>query len=209
MKSKIIFILTIVFFSSCAVSRKVDYEGVRGDLPEFKQHTALACWDQREQILSGARKTDFVGYMRSGVGIAYPMGTESGRPLADIMANDIAESLKAKGSSSTVVLTQSSDKQSLILDKLKKTKNNRLILVNCKDFYTDGYGAVSLMYKLEFLIYSADGSIITQKTFDGKKPLGGSAAWGPGKFKEYIPKAFKALMEEIFSDPEIKRAILN
>jgi hypothetical protein len=58
-------------------------------------------------------------------------------------------------------------------------------------------------------IYSNDGTIIKQKTFSGKRPLGGSVAWGPGKYKQYMPEAFKKLIEEIFNDGDIVSALKN
>ena len=46
-----------------------------------------------------------------------------------------------------------------------------------------------------------------QKSFSGKRELGGSKAWGAGNFKEYIPEVYKKLLEEIFNDPEIVAAM--
>jgi hypothetical protein len=209
MKTLTLSVLALCILTGCAISRKVDYDGLYANVPDVKQQIAIASWDQREQVLSGARKSDFVGYMRSGAGIAYPMGTESGKPLADIMSDDIAASFKAKGSNTAVVTTQPSEKQSLIIEQLKKTKHSRLILINCKEFHTDGYGAVSLMYNLQLHIYSAQGELVKEKTFNGKKSLGGSVAWGPGKYKQYMPEAFKKLIEEIFNDSEIMTALQN
>ncbi len=107
------------------------------------------------------------------------------------------------------VFTQFNEKESLIISQLKKTNSNRLILIDCKEFHTDGYGATSLMYNLQLKIYGEHGDLIKQKTFSGKRALGGSVAWGPGKYKEYIPEAFKKLIEEIFNDSEIATALQN
>ncbi|ULQ54730.1 hypothetical protein [Flavihumibacter fluvii] len=154
MKVKIINFLVLCLLISCAISRKVEYEGVYANVPAFKQRIALASWDQREQVVSGARKSDFVGYTRSGAGIAYPMGTANGKPFTDNMSSSISSSLSKQGSTVSVVTTQFNEKESLVIDKLKKTNNNRLILIDCKEFHTDGYGVTSLMYNLEINIYS-------------------------------------------------------
>ncbi len=209
MKRRIGCFWALCFLTSCAVSRKVEYEGVYATVPDFKQKIALASWDQREQVVNGARKPDFVGYTRSGTGIAYPMGTDNGMPFTDNMSSSISLSLSRQGSTVAVVNTQSAERESRILEQLKKTNNNRLILIDCKDFHTDGYGATSLMYNLQVNIYSGKGELLTKKTFNGKRALGGSVAWGPGKYKEYMPEAFKKLIEEIFNDPEISSALQN
>ena len=171
MKRISLYFLALCLLMSCAISRKVEYEGIYANVPAFKQKIAIATWDQREQVLTGARNPDFVGYTRSGAGIAYPMGTESGKPFADIASVDISSSLSAKGSTTKIVMTQSSTQESKIIEQLKKTKSKKLILIDCRQFHTDGYGATSLMYNLQVTIYSEDGSNLKQKTFNGKKPL--------------------------------------
>jgi hypothetical protein len=203
------FYLAFFFLTGCAISRKVDYGTIYSNVPAFNQRIAIASWDQREQILSGARKPDFVGYTRSGAGIAYPMGTESGRPFTDDLSTSISSSLTKYGSKTIVVLTQTSQKESQILAKLINTKSDRLVLIDCKQYFTDGYGATSLNYNLQISIYSSAGDLIKQKSFNGKRALGGSAAWGPGNYKQYMPEALKKLIGEIFNDPEITAAFQN
>ena len=209
MKMKIGCFWALCLLMSCAISRKVEYEGVYAKVPDFKQKIALASLDQREQVLSGGRKPDFVGYTRSGAGIAYPMGTANGTPFTDNMSSSISASLSKQGSTVAVVKTQSTENESLIMEQLERTKSSRLILINCKQFHTDGYGANSLMYNLKVNIYSEKGDLLKEKTFSGKRALGGSVAWGPGNYKEYMPEAFKKLIEEIFNDPEIATALQN
>ena len=209
MKIKKGYLFALCLLIGCAISRKVEYEGVYANVPDFKQKIALASWDQREQVVNGSRQPDFVGYMRSGAGIAYPMGTDNGKPFTDNMTSSISVSLSKQGSTVTDVNTQFTEKESLIIDQLKKTKGNRLILINCKQFHTDGYGSTSLMYNLQLNIYSEQGDLLKQKTFNGKRALGGSVAWGPGKYKVYMPEAFKKLIEEMFNDPEIVPVLQN
>jgi hypothetical protein len=193
----------------CAISRKVDYDSVHLDVPAFNQTMTIATWDQREQVLAGARKPDFVGYTRSGAGIAYPMGTESGRPFADILSNDIAVALTKKGNKASFIVTNSSDPEANIIKKLVKSGKNRLLLINCKQFFTDGYGKNSLLFDLIVHVYSGDGTPMAEKEFHGKWELGGTFMWGPGDYKQYMPNAFKRLVEEIFNDPEIAAALKN
>ena len=208
-KMKWRFCLFICLLAGCAISRKVEYSSVYADVPAFKQKITLACWDQREQVTGGSRQPDFVGYTRSGAGIAYPMGTANGKSFTDNMTSSIATSLSKQGSAVTSISTQFSEKESFILKQLEKTNSNRLVLINCKQFHTDGYGAISLMYNLQVNIYSQQGGQLAEKTFSGKRPLGGSIAWGPGKYKEYMPEAFRKLMEEIFRDPGIDSVLQN
>jgi hypothetical protein len=209
MKIRAGYFFALCLLTSCAISRKVEYDGVYANVPAFKQQIALASWDQREQVINGNRKPDFVGYTRSSGGIAYPMGTANGMPFTDNMTSSISVSLSKQGSTVTDITTYFNEKELLIIDQLKKTKSNRLILIECRQFHTDGYGATSLMYDLRLNVYTEKGDLIKQKIFSGNKPLGGSVAWGPGKYKQYMPEAFKKLIEEMFNDPEISSALQN
>jgi hypothetical protein len=207
MKTRPIF-LAITLLAGCAISRKVEYDSIYAEVPNFNQRIGLATWDQREQVLKAdGRKPDFVGYMRSGVGIAYPMGTENGMPFTDNASASISASLKKKGNTVNVVLTQPTEQKSHILEQLRKTKTNRLVLIDCRQFVSDGYGEISLTYNLQVNIYSENGDLTKEKTFNGIKPIGGSKMWGAGKYHEYMPEAFKKLIEEIFNDPEIRAAL--
>ncbi|MFI5152520.1 MAG: hypothetical protein ACHQET_04255 [Chitinophagales bacterium] len=201
------YLLALCLLTGCAISRKVNYDGIDANLPTLNQSIGLATWDQREQVLKNARLPDFVGYTRSGAGIAYPMGTENGLPFTDNMSSSISNSLKKHGSTVSIVNTQYTEKESRILDRLKKTKSKKLILINCREFYTDGYGATSLMYNLDVKVYSDQAELLKEKNFMDKKSLGGSVAWGPGDYKKYMPAAFKRLLEEIFNDPDLTAAL--
>ena len=98
-------LLLLGFLVGCAISRKVEYETVSANVPSLSEHISIATWDQREQILNGARKIDFVGYMRSGAGIAYPMGTSSEKPFADVVSSSVAASFTKKGNKTSVIVT--------------------------------------------------------------------------------------------------------
>lgn len=203
MKKKYLYLPLLGTLVSCAVSRTVQYDRINANVPEFSEKISIATWDQREQIINGSQKPNLVGYMRSAVGIAWPVSTKSNKPLADDISSSISSSLEKKGSTTSIITTQPAESENAIIDKLKKANSNKLILVKCAKFQTDGYGSQSLDFDLQVNIFSSNGDILKHKNFTGNRDLGGSVAWGPGKFKEYMPAAFKKLLEEIFNDPEI------
>ena len=207
MKTKAIYFLAFLILSGCAVSRKIQYDKINADLPAITENIALATWDQREQVLDGSRKPDFVGYMRSGAGIAYPIGTASGKPLADDISSSIASSLEKKGCTTSIITTSPADNENAILNNLKNSGSGKLVLIKCSEYHTDGYGIQNLNYNLQVKIHASDGQLVKEKSFQGDRNLGGSVAWGPGKYKEYMPEGLKTLLEEIFNDPEISSGL--
>ncbi|CAG5009425.1 hypothetical protein DYBT9275_04495 [Dyadobacter sp. CECT 9275] len=204
---RITVIIIVLSLFGYACSKKVNFENVHANVPAFNQKISVATWDQREQIVSGSRKPDFVGYMRSGAGIAYPMGTTSGKPLANLISNNVSSSLSAQGSTASVIATNANQSELTILSNLKKSGKNRLILINCKQLHMDGTGGRYLLYNLIVNVYTGNGTVIKQKAFTGKKPLGGSWFFGPGKYKQYMPEALKNLIGEVFNDADIVSAL--
>ena len=108
----------------CAFGRKIPYENMKVTLngPAI-QPAALCVIDSREMVIDKSRKSDFVGYTRSGVGIAYPMGTGNGRSFAENIQEAIARSLANAGSDIVTVSlppgTSKPDAQSKILGEHK------------------------------------------------------------------------------------------
>jgi hypothetical protein len=208
MRKRFALFLIPVLLSGCA-SLKVQYDGRNPDLPELKGPVTIATWDQREQVLDGSRQTDFVGYSRTTVGIAYPIGTTSGNPVSDDISSTIASSLQKKGSSTTIIKTTPEDTEASILERFRENGGDRLFLLKCEEHKIDGYGLPILHFELETSVFGPDGSKITGKHFSGERNLGEEVGWGRSfnKYKEPISEGLEDLLEEIFEDPDIAGAL--
>lgn len=203
MKNYIYLIVISTLFSSCAISQKISYNELTAIIPQLEtKNLSIAVWDQRKLVLNGSRKADFVGYLRSGAGIAYPMGTLSGKPFTDEIAINISSSFKRNGLIAFAINTTFNDNESTILNNLKKNSCDKLILIKCNQLHSDGYERKILLYNLQVSIYDKEGTQIERKSFNGEKYLGRGM-----KYKTYIPIGMKELIEEIFNDPSIKNAL--
>ena len=204
MKTNVVYLLIPIIMSGCA-SLKVQYDGRNPDLPAFSENITIATCDQREQILDGSRKTDFVGYQRTGVGIAYPIGTLSGNPVSDDISSTISTALEGKGCSTSIITTLPTENENEIIDNFKKHDSGKLFLMKCLEHKIDGYGFPILHFDLQVKIYSSEGKQLTEKNYQGERNLGESVGWGRSfyKYKEPISEGLEDLLEEIFNDPEI------
>ena len=210
MKRKHCIFLLFFMVTGCAINRRVSYHHLIANFTEISnKNISIAVWDQREQVRSGNRKRNFVGYMRTAIGIAYPMGTFSGRPLADDITRSIVRSFQNKGCTVEVIATSNSYTQEQILENFKKSGSAKFILIKMNQYHTDGYGAQSLHYNLQVGVYDRKGNLIKEKNYIDERKIGGSAFWGPRRYKKYMPEAFKKLMEKIFSDIEITSALAS
>lgn len=203
MKCFITLFLLATIVSGCAISRSVSYSDLNLSVPSVKaKNISIAVWDQREQVISGNRKPNFVGYTRSGAGIAYPMGTESGKAFADDIALDISSSYQKNGTNANMIPTSFKESEKSILSKLKDRNSDKLILMKMNELHTDGYMGFDLFYDLQSSVYKSSGELLEQISFTGTMPL--------GKVKHYktnLPNGLQELLEQIFNDPEILEAL--
>jgi hypothetical protein len=197
-------IFSLILLSSCAVNRKVKYNELKLNLSEIKtKNIGLALLDHREAVVDGSRKPDFVGYMLSGAGIAWPMGTLSKNDLMDDLSNDIVNSLGRYDVKVTNVITKWQDDQETVKSKLLTLNGNIKILFIFDQLNTNGYGIQFLYYKINLYIYNKSGELLKHKSIDGKEKLGGNVAFGPGSFETYMPNSMSKLFEKILKDKEI------
>ena len=201
-------ILSLMLLSSCAVNQKVKYDGLELNLSEIKtKNIDLALLDHREAVIDGSRKPDFVGYMISGAGINWPMGTLSKNNLMDDLSYDIVNSLNRYDVKVANVITKWQDDEQIVKSKLFNLNGDIKIFFVFDQLHTNGYGIQFLYYKINMFIYNKSGELLKHKSIEGKEKLGGNIAFGPGSYKTYMPKSMSKLLEDIFRDKEILEII--
>jgi len=197
-------VFSFILLTSCAVGRKVKYDGLKLDLFDIKtKNIDLALLDHREAVIDGSRKPDFTGYMRSSVGIAYPIGTGSKNSLMLDLSNNIVNSLARFDIKVTSLPTKWEQDEKTVKSELISLKGDKKILLVFDQLNTDGYAIQFLQYKINLYIYDKDGTLLKYKSIDGKEKLGGNVAFGAGAYKTYMPEGMAKLFEDIFKDKEI------
>jgi hypothetical protein len=163
----------------------------------------LAVHDMRTEVLTTNKSLDFVGYMRSGVGIPYNIGTKSKRPLADDIADDVAKALGKRGFKVTIVAVPQSETHEQLVMRLKSMNAGMPVVLHLTAWHSDSYQAVWYNFNVVLQVYDTDGKFLGQKVIEGKEHVG-TTMWNPVKLaKKKMPGAFKARMEELFNSPEI------
>jgi hypothetical protein len=163
----------------------------------------LAVHDMRTEVLTTNKTPDFVGYMRSGVGIPYNIGTKSKRPLADDIAEDVSKALTKKGFRVTVVQSPPSETHEQLVIRLKAMNAGMPVVMQLTEWHSDSYQAVWYNFNIAMQVYDAEGKFLGQKQLQGKETVG-TTMWNPVKLaKKRMPEAFKARMEDLFNSPEI------
>ena len=198
----------MAILASCS-SRVVQYDHLVGPLPYQGTHTVgIATLDKRTAVIDGSRKPDFVGYLRSAVGVAWPIGTKSKMSLSDDFSSSIAATLARKGYKTKELKTEPSQSTDEVTTRLVNSGGDRLLLVVMKQWATDGYGDQALDCDLEIYVLDTQGNkLATNSYLVSQKRFGGNWATGAGRYKEYTPIAVRNELGLMLSLEDIRAAL--
>lgn len=193
-----------------AVGNRHQYNDIAIDI-DYQGHAfvALAVHDQRDWVLNKKKDPDFSGYMRSGVGIPYNIGTKSGQAVAADMAQSIALALEKTGHKVVKVPTSHLDTAEEVYKRALECNADRILIVRLDEWFCDTYTKTWLEYKVTASAFDKKGIHMAHKEIAGKDTLGGSF-WNPVRFaRKAVPIAFKAKMEALFNSNEIRDTLLK
>lgn len=163
----------------------------------------LAVHDQRTEMITTGKDTNFVGYMRSGFGIPFAISTKSKLPLAEDMSAIIASGLTKKGFTVKTFPASPSESHEQLVEKMKNANDGLPVILHLTTWHSDCYQVVWYQYNLVLQIYGTDGKFLGQKVIEGKESLGGSFWSPPRHARKVLPPALKKRLEELFNSPEI------
>lgn len=168
---------------------------------------ALAALDRRVPVANRSKKEGFVGLQRGGFGNPFDVHVAGGQPLAGVFSEVVGKGLAAKGFQPTTVQAAPVDSPDEVIGRLAATGSDKSVFIDIMEFKADTMQRVSFEYDVTVSVLDAQGNVVAQKRAQGKEALGGSF-WNPaGHAKRAVPRAFKALLEELLNAPEIVSAL--
>jgi hypothetical protein len=198
-------LVVIVLISGCAVGVKHDYMVDSLDLEvETDKSIAVGTLDHRDYVLDSRKNSNFVGLSRGGFGNPFDVVTLSGHPLAEDISYSIASSLRKNDVDIKVVELSPSQSVDAAAEKLHAEAAQRSLLLTLFEWKGDTYFNVGFTYNFDVRIFNREGNLLFEKHLQGNDNLGAAAAFSPGGAEKIGPR-FKALMESLFADPEVKQ----
>jgi len=190
-----------ILTSGCAIGNKYAYHDmVAGINATGTKTVSIATHDQRRYVVDGEKTPDYVGIQRGGYGNPFDVSTESGKALAEDMTAVMSASLARNGFKAVPVTVLHSENPTAVMEKLKKSGGELLLLLMLNDWFSDTYYNVGLRYDVTLKIFDKDGSPVAEKTLGGEDNLGGDA-------RKAAPDAFAIKIEELLNAPEITKAL--
>lgn len=166
---------------------------------------AIAVVDERPYVLSGEEKPRFVGKTPGKYRNIVPVTTASERPLADIVAEAVAEAYARQGVAATVVSTPEEGAGPEPVSALAATGAERLVVVRIREWQTMADVRVSAEWALEATVHDQAGATLGRRMSQGAETVGMlRVGEEPGRL------AIQALSERLaylLNDPEVTRAL--
>ncbi|TGD72658.1 hypothetical protein E4634_14145 [Mangrovimicrobium sediminis] len=195
-----------VLIAGCAVGNTYDYGGAAVDLPvQGTGNVGLAVVEQRPYVLDGDKQPDFVGLQRGGFGNPFDVTTQSGKPLADAMADAITRELKENGYE-VVALEVGDGSLTAVTTAIQGVTLPRSVVLTVREWKTDAYMNFGLSYDLELSVYDEQATRLASTTASGKDEVLGGAGMESGNAKA-AAIAFSTKLGRMFNAPEIRQAL--
>lgn len=200
------FIFLTTFLVGCAVGNTYDYSRASVDLA-VRGHSelGLAVIDQRAYVLSGDKEPDFVGLQRGGFGNPFNVKTESGRALAEEMAEAMTSALQDNGFK-VFNLRVSESGSNIVASAIRDAAKTRNVILNVYEWKTDAMMSFGLSYDLRLSVLDESVNLLAEAETSGiKEKLGGAGFEGANSIS--AANAFSSKIGQLFNDPDVMRAL--
>lgn len=203
-KSSIV-VLAVSLLSGCAIGVKQDYAAPLNLGVSTPATVAVAALDQRPYVVSGEKPATFVGLSRGGFGNPFDVNTQSGNPLATDISTAIVNSMKDKGVNARAVQLKAGTLDAQATNELRAAGAQRSVLLTLREWKGDTMMNVGFRYDMDLRVLDQSGKVLATKLQQGSENLG-AAGFTPGGGHLILPR-FQRMMEILFQDPEVARAL--
>lgn len=196
--------------ASVQAKRTIEYRDIQLQIQSNSNLSyAVAVLDKREVVVKQNQDPDFVGYIRSATGIAYPIVTNSENPFADDVALTIANGIQKSGAKVTTITTSFNMSAEEVIAKLKATGAGKLILVTIDEWRSDTRSrfadvATVMIWNLSLQILDVNGNQQADNKVEGRTDgVDPSMVSSAKKIKPIIDRYYKEKMEMLFGKENV------
>jgi hypothetical protein len=184
-------LLAVLTLSGCVVGQKLemDYKAAARDVQEENSVRVLVT-DDRPYVVSGDKKPWYVGKYRAGFGIPWDVTTDNNQPLAQMVAEDVEQALRAKGFA------------------IAAQTPNRTLSISILDWNFDGYQDGRFWYELQVRVSDAAGTVVTSETLKKATVIEGTFWEGAkGGFEKQMPGIYEGIISSIGDSKDVLSAL--
>jgi len=160
----ICFVPTSVF-AGLAMGHKVNFAAVWPTVEyETNYSLTVGVHDQRPYVIDGQKSPNYAGTMRSNWGVPWNINTQSDKPLSDDIASAIVSGFMRVGIKATAVPLLFSDNQNNAIEKLKKLRAKRMVIITLHEWKVDILRSVGFFIDAVIRVYDEEGKELASST---------------------------------------------
>lgn len=199
--------LLILAAAGCAVGNQYDYRNIDISLPLAGDGAlGVAVVENRDYVLSGDKKPNFVGSQRGGFGNPFDVTTASGQALAEAMSDALENGLRKSGYEVSKLHVSSAD-SSAVISAIAENGMAKNVVLTVTEWKTDIYMNMNLHFELVLQIITKDGTTIASNKAQGEETLSGAGF--ESQNSRLAADAFEIKIGRLFNSPEIIAALKN
>ncbi|CAI8753532.1 hypothetical protein [Methylococcus capsulatus] len=188
-----VILISAVALHGCAIGYQFNYAEAEPTIrTNPKIVVAVGFQDRRPAIVSQKKPPDYVGVLRSSLGIPYSVTTESERPMADDMATAVAGAIERDGGKAIALSIAPTASMAEIVRDAKVRGAGTCMVFTLRDWQTDTYMSTNLVYDVAVDVFDADGKITASNKIKGEDNLGFSFINPRGHAYYAVEDAFKS-----------------
>ena len=179
-KTFIVFILSAVIMTGCAIGNKSQYTGglsFKSEVPPNAASVVVTVQDNRPYVLDGSKTESYVGTMRSIGGVPWPIKTETGRPLAVDLGESIVTTLNLNGYKAVQLQTLPQSNDAEIVRQLSAVSSDssaRILHFLIKEWRNHTWFITTFHFCVDLNVKSSLGNLLASTTECGEEELGSS-----------------------------------
>ena len=202
----VIYSISLLALIGCVVGKKVPYEKMKVEINySGTKSIALAVYDQREMVVKGNRKPDFVGYQIGGNGIAWPIGTKSGKNFTDVIQEVISQSFKNKGYTVLLIPTSYKENYDDIKTRMIQSSSDRLMIIKLKKLQIVMVVATVIDIDVDVEVFDKSGNMLAVNNFKKSEQLATDILGT--KYKKYAPEDLEKERVSWWNDQQITKEL--
>jgi hypothetical protein len=208
LRSTAVIVGVALTMAGCAIGRRHAYHDGNPRLSvRAATLVALAVQDQRNEVASGLKRANFVGFQRGGFGNPFDVTTLSGHSLAADFTVSIRRGLQRAGYRVVAVGVPDQAGPKQVQDLFRGAGAERGIVVEIREWKSDTYNNTALHYGVILRVLDPNGRELAHSSIAGNDSLGGSFFDPAGHAEEAVPRAYNEKLEELLNNPSVQRAL--
>lgn len=185
----------------CAAGQTTNYHDGALQLASFAHDKSdtlfVGVSDKRPYVLSGNKRPDFTGLVRSLYGIPYSRYTATGNPLSVDLTGLFTRSLESQGYNvESLELGLRADVASVIRDSL--VPGSLAFVYQLKEWKTDSMHREVFIYDVTLDVFADSGNVLASVSETGRRRIGRNF---------HFSAAIMELLDKIHNDPVITSAL--